>query len=77
MKKYLKFQKKQKNISQLQENNQITYEDFLLKGNNIINKKTQIFFMPRERSIDIDSPIDFAIARFLMENPNKYGEIST
>ncbi len=51
--------------------------DFIISSKGIWDGKVAAVEIPFERSIDIDSPIDFAIARFLMENPNKYGEIST
>ena len=41
--------------------------DFLLKSNKIINKKTSIFIMPFERSIDIDTREDLKIVKLLMK----------
>lgn len=38
----------------------------VLYGQNLlIGKKSKIWFMPRERSVDIDDPIDFEFAEFL------------
>ena len=40
--------------------------DYLLKSE-IFGKKTSIYVMPQERSIDIDSKLDFKIVKFLMK----------
>ena len=45
--------------------------DFLLKKNDIINKKTKIFIMPRERSIDIDDRFDLYLVKYLLKNEKK------
>ncbi|MBL6857133.1 MAG: acylneuraminate cytidylyltransferase family protein [Pelagibacteraceae bacterium] len=43
----------------------------LLKMNNIINKKTGIFIMPKSRSIDIDDYYDFELVKyFFKKNKN-------
>ena len=39
----------------------------LLKMNNIINKKTGIFLMPKSRSTDIDDKYDFEIVKFFFK----------
>lgn len=36
-----------------------------------LNEKTEIYVMPEERSIDIDTELDFKIANFLMEEMQK------
>jgi CMP-N,N'-diacetyllegionaminic acid synthase len=41
--------------------------DVLLKSDSVYNEKTGIFVMPEERSIDIDSDIDFAFCEFLLK----------
>ena len=41
--------------------------DFLFKSNNLFNKKTSVYFMPPERSIDIDSNFDFKLVKFLLK----------
>ena len=45
--------------------------NFLLNKNNIINKKTGLFFMPRERSIDIDDRFDLYLIKHLLKNEKK------
>jgi CMP-N,N'-diacetyllegionaminic acid synthase len=42
----------------------------LLDAAKVIEDQTIIFEMPEERSIDIDSPLDFEIVKFLMERNN-------
>lgn len=42
----------------------------LLNNSNIFNEDTQLYIMPEERSIDIDTELDFQIVEFLM---NKRG----
>lgn len=39
----------------------------LLNSKKIIQERTIIYEMPEERSLDIDSPLDFEIVQFLME----------
>ena len=41
--------------------------DFLLTGNTLFSEKTGLYVMPEERSIDIDSEIDFLFVEFLMQ----------
>lgn len=41
--------------------------DYLLAHKNPLNDKTEIYPMPKERSVDIDTEFDFKIATFLME----------
>jgi CMP-N-acetylneuraminic acid synthetase len=45
--------------------------DFLLEKNEIINNKTKIFIMPRERSIDIDDRFDLYLVKHLLKNEKK------
>ncbi len=45
--------------------------NFLLKRNTIINNKTEVFFMPRERSIDIDDKFDLYLVKNLLKNEKK------
>ena len=41
--------------------------DFIFKSYNLFNKKTSVYFMPPERSIDIDSNFDFKLVKFLLK----------
>tara|TARA_A100001015_G_scaffold313884_1_gene422106 strand:- start:3191 stop:3868 length:678 start_codon:yes stop_codon:yes gene_type:complete len=41
--------------------------DFLFKSYNLFNKKTSVYFMPQDRSVDIDSNFDFKFVKFLLE----------
>jgi CMP-N,N'-diacetyllegionaminic acid synthase len=43
------------------------WADILVEKKSLYLKKTRIHIMPRERSIDIDEPIDFRFAELLME----------
>ena len=45
--------------------------NFLLKENNLINKKTCLFYMPRERSVDIDDKFDLYLVKHLLKNEKK------
>lgn len=45
----------------------ITRYDTLVKGKKIIGKKCLPYFMPKERSIDIDDEFDWEIANFLIK----------
>lgn len=38
----------------------------LLNSNTVFQKRTSIYIMPEERSIDIDTPLDFKIVEFLL-----------
>lgn len=40
--------------------------DALFDAPNLFNEKTELFVMPEERSIDIDSELDFKIVEFIM-----------
>ena len=40
---------------------------FLFKSYNLFNKKTSVYLMPAERSIDIDSNLDFKFVKFLLK----------
>ena len=44
---------------------------FLIKKKKVINTKTQIFLMPRERSIDIDDKFDLCLVKLLLKNEKK------
>ena len=46
------------------------WEDKLVEKKSIFLPKTRIHIMPRERSIDIDEPLDFRIAEMLMKDKN-------
>jgi CMP-N,N'-diacetyllegionaminic acid synthase len=46
----------------------VWWTDILVEKKSIFLPKTQIHIMPRERSIDIDEPIDFRIAEMLMKD---------
>lgn len=41
--------------------------DSILNNNNVFNKSTEVYVMPEERSIDIDSEFDFEIVEFLLQ----------
>lgn len=43
-----------------------TKRDVLFNQGVIIGKKTRLWIMPRERSVDIDEPLDFLLAEFLI-----------
>jgi len=40
--------------------------DYFLTHKKAINEKTTVYVMPKERSVDIDTATDFAVAEFLM-----------
>lgn len=40
--------------------------NYLLLTDNIFNKKTGVYFMPENKSVDIDNKLDFQIVEFLM-----------
>lgn len=42
--------------------------DFLLKSKTLFGSKTAVFYMPQERSIDIDSNFDFKLVKQLIKN---------
>ncbi|MAF85445.1 MAG: hypothetical protein CL875_03035 [Dehalococcoidales bacterium] len=44
-----------------------TRRDVLFDQNALIGEKTRLWVMPRERSVDIDEPLDFLFAEFLIE----------
>lgn len=44
-----------------------TRRDVLFNQGAIISEKTRLWVMPRERSVDIDEPIDFLLAEFLIK----------
>jgi len=50
----------------------ITTSENLYKYNSFFNKKTAVYIMPSERSIDIDNLIDIKFVEFLMKE-EKYG----
>lgn len=41
--------------------------DALINGDSLFTKKTGLYIMPEERSIDIDSELDFSIVEFLLK----------
>ena len=43
----------------------------LLKSRDVINNKTLYFIAPNERSVDIDSLMDFKIVKYLFKNKYK------
>lgn len=45
--------------------------DSLLKNTSVISENTGLFVMPEERSIDIDTELDFRFVEFLMLNGSK------
>ena len=50
------------------------WTDILVEKQTLFLPKTKIHIMPRERSVDIDEPIDFRFAEVLMEERNKQGK---
>jgi len=54
----------------------IAYCDYLQKQKSFFGKKTFAYIMSRERSIDIDSEVDFKLAEILMKNntPNYFAK---
>ena len=44
----------------------------LLKKHKLLNKKTTIYIMPRERSVDIDDIYDFNIVKLYMKKMKNY-----
>ena len=46
----------------------ITTPESLRKNNTFIPKKTIPYVMPKERSVDLDTPFDFKLAEFLLKN---------
>ena len=40
--------------------------NYLKKSSNLFNKKTSVYIMPQERSVDIDSGVDFKIVKALL-----------
>jgi CMP-N-acetylneuraminic acid synthetase len=47
------------------------WRDSLLKARNVIQSSTQLYVMPEERSVDIDSELDFRWVEFLMNEQLK------
>ena len=45
--------------------------NFILNNKNIINKSSSLFYMPRERSIDIDDVFDLYLVKQLFKNGKK------
>lgn len=45
--------------------------EFFFTNEKVILEKTGIFIMPEERSLDIDSPLDFKLVTYLLENKNE------
>lgn len=49
----------------------VWWRDVLLNENNLFLPGTNLYEMPEERSIDIDSPLDFDIVSFLLEKKHE------
>jgi len=49
----------------------VWWKDVFKKEKGLFLKKTRIYPMPRERSVDIDEPLDFRIAEMLMREKQK------
>ena len=43
----------------------------LLENDSVFTPNTGLFIMPEERSIDIDTPLDFAFVDFMLNHANK------
>ena len=54
------------NVYEMNASIYIWKRSFLLKSDNIFNNKTSYYEMPEERSIDIDSELDFKIVKSLI-----------
>jgi CMP-N,N'-diacetyllegionaminic acid synthase len=52
----------------------ISTPKILKKFNSFQNEKTIAYLMPPERSVDIDTELDFIVAEFLMKKSNNYYE---
>jgi len=52
----------------------VTRPDFILSNSSIWDGKTKGVIIPPERAIDIDTKLDFRIARFLMEDNGYYAK---
>ena len=50
--------------------------DSLLKARNVIQSSTRLYVMPEERSVDIDSELDFSWVEFLLNNQSTMNQIS-
>lgn len=46
----------------------VWYRDSLLESPFVVREKTMMYVMPEERSLDIDSELDFKIVQYLMEH---------
>ena len=44
------------------------WREYLISSKNIITENTKLFEMPEERSIDIDTELDFKWIEFLLKN---------
>lgn len=49
----------------------LAYSDYLKKNRSFFNKQTFGYLMPKERSLDIDTEIDFKVAQLLIRKPKK------
>ena len=47
------------------------WRDSLLKARHVIQSSTRLYVMPAERSVDIDSELDFRWVEFLMNDEQK------
>lgn len=46
----------------------VWHREAILNNESVISNKTGLYVMPEERSLDIDSELDFTIVKFLMNN---------
>lgn len=61
-----------KNFYQINGAIYISTKNFIMKKNSMLGKKILPYIMPIERSIDIDSKIDFLMAKFFLRNKSKF-----
>ena len=59
------------NVSDMNASIYIWKREALLENDSVFTPNTGLFIMPEERSIDIDTPLDFAFVDFMLNHANK------